>query len=377
MKKCGNVLITGGNGYVASRLARHCLSESDVDIILWLHADSETEFAQKRRVLEGQLKEFGGRVRYSAGDLGEEQPFARVDPTAVDVVVHAAAVTRFNVEQELAQRVNVEGSEKLFKFCEQCPNLERLAYLSTVYSAGLRTGAIEETAFDGRDGFANYYESSKWAAETTLFTRYPHLPWQVFRAATVVAEDDDGVVGQYNAVHNTLKLLYYGLLPIVPGKPDTPLYFVTGRFVAEAIFKLLFTAPVHSIYHVAHTRAESLSLDELIELTFRAFNSEPGFSKRRVMRPLYTDQRSFARVAENVQGFGGTVMKQAVASVTPFSKQLFLNKDVSNARLVSHLDGYRAPDPGKLVERICAYHIQTRWGRDAMSSPLARAAGAR
>lgn len=374
MDKHKKILITGGNGYVASRLAQHYLShQPDTNVVLWLHADSAAELEHKRSKLKTSFQEFDGRIEYRAGNLAAAEPFVEVDPQAIDIVVHAAAVTRFNVEQDVAQRVNVDGTEKLLKFCERCRKLERLALLSTVYSSGLRQGAIDETACDSRYGCANYYESSKWAAETVLMTRYGHLPWQIFRIATIIADDNEGVVSQYNAFHNTLKLLYYGLLPLLPGNPDTPLYFVTGQFVIESIYTLLLRAPLHALYHVAHTREESLSLGKLLELTFSTFSHDSDFSRRRVMPPLYTDEQSFARLADTIQGFSGAVLKQAVASVTPFSKQLFFSKEVQNARLVSYLQRYRAPEQPQLVEKVCTYLMETRWGREA-AGPASRQA---
>ena len=367
MKPVKRILITGGNGHIASRLAERYLKESDACVMLWLHADNLEEFVRKRALLEAQLKSPPGRVEYYPGNLAADNPFADINPTDINVVVHAAAVTRFNVEEPLAQKVNVEGSEKLFKFCRKCPNLERFALLSTVYASGLRTGLVEESALNGDEGFANFYESSKWQAENILLTQYPDLPWQIFRVATIISDDDDGNVGQYNAVHNTLKLLFYGLLPIIPGIPDTPLYFVTSQFVTNSLFSLLQNAPIESIYHVAHTRSEALSLNDLMALSFSTFGQDADFRKRRVIPPLYSDQKSFERLADSVQGFGGIVMKQSVASVTPFSKQLFLPKDVSNARLVSRLERYQAPNQHQLVQKICAQLLQTRWGREVLS----------
>lgn len=364
MKQEKRVLITGGNGHIASRLAERYLQEPDVRVMLWLHADSVEEFERKRSTLDTQLKPAPGRVEYYPGNLAADKPFADINPAGIDIVVHAAAVTRFNVEQSLAQKINIEGSEKLFKFCEKCPNLERLALLSTVYASGLRSGSVEERPLDCSAGFANYYESSKWAAENNLLGRYPNLPWQIFRISTIIADDDDGIVGQYNAVHNTLKLLFYGLLPIIPGTADTPLYFVTSKFVTESLFTLLQSAPIETIYHVTHSRAESLSLNDLMELSFSSFGQDADFRKRRVIPPLYSDQMSFERLADSVQGFGGAVMKQSVASVTPFSKQLFLQKDVKNDLLRSHLKQYQAPNQRQLLAKICAYLLQTRWGRD-------------
>ena len=43
----------------------------------------------------------------------------------------------------------------------------------------------------------------------------------------MIADDASGAVTQQNAFHNTLKLFYYGLLALMPGACDTPLYFIT------------------------------------------------------------------------------------------------------------------------------------------------------
>jgi len=94
-----------------------------------------------------------------------------------------------------------------------------------VYSSGLLAGALEEQPFAGTS-FANHYENSSGRRSKFLLTQY--APAAVanlsccdhhFPKTTMVRS------AQYNAFHNTLKLLYYGLLPVLPGKPTTPLYW--------------------------------------------------------------------------------------------------------------------------------------------------------
>jgi nucleoside-diphosphate-sugar epimerase len=363
MSRHKRTLITGGNGHIASRLAQNLLQQDDAHLILWLHARNHEEFERKRLLLEHRLGPSRGRIEYGFGDLSSKQPFAGVAPDGIRAVVHAAAVTRFNVDAAVANQVNIEGSEKLFRFCERCPDLERVTLLSTVYACGMQEGRVEESPLDPNRHFANHYEWSKWTAEDLLLTRYSRLPWQIMRIATIVAEDDSGAVGQYNAVHNTLKLLYYGLLPLIPGKSDTPLYFVTSKFVAESVCSLLGSARERSIFHVSHTAEESLTLGELIDTATRTFALDANFKRRRVLPPLYSDQTSFERLADSVQGFGGEVMRQSVASVKPFSKQLFVRKLVCNDQLKSQLAAYRAPDPRRLIESVCADLLHSRWGR--------------
>jgi nucleoside-diphosphate-sugar epimerase len=276
--------------------------------------------------------------------------------------VHAAAATRFNIDEATAA-VNAEGSRRLLAFARGCRRLADVTLLSSIYASGLRAGAVLEAPLDASEGFSNHYERSKWASEQVLLGEFAALPWRIARVATVIADDDGGHVTQQNAFHNTLKLFHYGLLSVVPGTPETPLYFVTGDFVVGALVHLAGRAPVRDIVHLAHARAESATLGDLVDTAFDVFAEGAEFRKRRVLRPLYAD--AFDLLADGVRGFAGGVVTQAVSSVTPFARQLFVAKDVRNDRLRAALPGYAAPDPRRLIASACRHLVATRWGRDA------------
>jgi hypothetical protein len=229
----------------------------------------------------------------------------------------------------------------------------------------LRSGEINELPLDDTFGFSNHYERSKWISENTLLTHYNDLPWSVFRVATVIADDVNGKVTQYNAFHNTLKLFFYGLLSVVPGLPDTPLYFVTGEFATKAIFETLAANGHQTIYHVAHTRIESPVLHELIDTAFDTFETDRHFKNRRVMKPVFCDAEAFTVLADGLNTFGSSILNQAVSSVAPFSKQLFIEKDVTNHRLVSKLSNYQAPTVQPFLENTCRYLASTKWGKES------------
>ncbi len=363
------VLITGANGYLGMRLARRYLDATDAQLLLWVHAGSREELQGKTQALDRHLGGAGGRVSYAWGDLTDAHPFRSIDPEGIDAIIHAAAVTRFNVDEETARTVNVEGTAKLLELAEGCRSLKALGLLSTVYSSGLKPGAIEEVPLDGAEGFANFYEWSKWESERLLLARSDRLPWRIFRIATIIADDDTGRVTQMNAFHNTLRLFYYGLLSVMPGKPETPLYFVTGDFVSDALFALMQRSADHQVYHVAHTQADTISLEALVELAFEAFNRQENFRSKRILKPVYCDAESFDLVVEGISRLGAEVIGQAVSSVAPFSRQLFISKEIRNDNLVSAYDRYRAPDGRLLIRKTCDYLVRTKWGREAAHAP--------
>lgn len=355
------ILITGADGYLGSRIARAYAVRAQRPVIAWLRAANESEFHLKRTGLMAGIGAGARMVRCCFGDLRDADPFRAVDANEIGAIVHAAAVTRFNVERDVARQVNLEGTAKLLDFAGRCPALEAVGVLSTVYASGLKAGDVEEVPLDDAHGFANQYEWSKWQCEKLLLARYGHLPWRLFRIATVVADDQQGCVAKHNAVHNTLKLLYYGLISLVPGHPQTPLYFVTAEFVTRCILELMQRRADHEIYHVAHAREESLSLDELIEIAWQVFLESPGFARRRLLKPVYTDLRSFDLLSDGISGFGGQVVSQAMSSITPFARQLYVEKSVRNRNLVSACACYRAPDTRQLVRNTCARLVQSKW----------------
>lgn len=359
------VLVTGADGYLGSRIAKAYAARAGRPVIAWLRAADEGEFQLKRARLMAGIGADAREVRCSYGDLRDADPFRAVNANDVGTIVHAAAVTRFNVERDVARQVNLEGTAKLLDFAGRCRALEAVGVLSTVYASGLKAGDVEEVPLDDAHGFANHYEWSKWQCEDLLLARYGHLPWRLFRVATVVADDEEGCVARHNAVHNTLKLLHYGLISLVPGRPQTPLYLVTAEFVTQCILELMLRRADHQIYHVAHAREESVRLDEFIEVAWQAFLESPEFARRRLLKPVYTDLASFDLLAGGIAGLGGQVVSQAISSMTPFARQLYVEKSVRNRNLVSACARYRAPDPRQLVRNTCARLVQSKWQRAA------------
>lgn len=353
----GPILITGAGGYLGLRLARDLLANTDHVLILWLRDDGLRKSQAPIHALADNK-----RVRITGGDLSQEDPFAVLDPREITGIVHAAAVTRFNVDPETAQRINVEGTRKLLDFAERCPALEFFDLLSTIYVAGLRTGTVREELLDESAGFANEYERSKSRAEQLLAGRLS-LPWRIFRIATVISDDDRGHVVQQNAVHNTLKLLYYGLLSLIPGTPEVPLYFVTGEFVTTALRTMMTSSvPSGTIVHISHSRSESVTLEQFIAAVFDTFQLDATFRSRRALRPLYANAESFDLLAAQVSRLSSGILGQAVGSMAPFARQLFSTKDFSNDNLRAFIPSYTPPDPVALIVRTCENLLATRFG---------------
>jgi nucleoside-diphosphate-sugar epimerase len=325
------------------------------------------------------LREHGGYGDVIA--LGSAQADLTV-PGALDAfpadgithIVHSAAVTKFSIDRATAQAVNIGGTEQVIEFARRCPDLERLVLVSTLYVTGLETGEIaEEAAADGIEEpdntaeatdtvrFANYYEWSKHASERLVLES--GLPATIARVSTLVADEDTGHVTQYNAVHNTFRLFFYGMLSLMPGHADVPVPVATGEFTAAAMMAVLAAEP--GFYQLCPDVEHTPTLGQIMAAMFTAFEKDPSYIRRGLRRPLLVEHDIFLDLLAGLRTMPRGPVLDALESVSPFSAELFKSKTFTNTRLRKAWPGYRAPDPVALVSDTADYLVRTRWGRNA------------
>jgi thioester reductase-like protein len=191
-----HIMITGANGYLGYYLVRRYLSETDCRLTLLLNArNNETAHVKAERLFQRLDSDLPGvrakkDVNLVFADLADYRlPDIACTPSITDII-HAAAVTRFDVPSEVAQAVNVDGTRRMLELARCCPRLEKFCLVSSLYASGLHGGLIAEDALDASSGFANNYERSKWAAEQLLGQDFSHLPWQICRVGLIASDDE-------------------------------------------------------------------------------------------------------------------------------------------------------------------------------------------
>lgn len=355
------VLITGGDGYLGQGIARHYLERGKHKVLLWVRGgDAHTIKVKRERLRLLYGRDFKCLTLYW-GDLADVDPFNGIEAANIEHIVHAAAVIAFNVDKEIAATINVEGTRKLCEFAGTCKDLRSLAFISSLYASGLDAGPLKESRFIAGQGHANHYEWSKWQAEQLPFDEYRHLPWKILRVGTIVADDAEGHVTQVNAIHNTLKLFYYGLLPIIPGHQDTPLYLATGDYVASAIYAAMHLDSSHQVLHLTHDRRNAVTLGEFVDLAYAQFAQDRRFASRRILKPLYSDYESFDLLARGVIDFGGSMVSRAFSTVSPFAAQLFIEKTFDAREQNNLLPGQKMPGIHDVVKKTCQHLVQTNF----------------
>ncbi|GAA3600405.1 hypothetical protein GCM10022223_14980 [Kineosporia mesophila] len=352
------IVLTGGTGYLGSRLAERLLEITDHRLVL-LARDPQ----RARQFIDAWGADGQKRVDVVPTDL-RDGTIEGVARDSVTHVVHSAALIFFNVEKLDAQAVNVDGTRAVTEFARRCPNLQRYLAFSSLYSAGTRTGRILEQPHPPESAFANHYEWSKARSEQEVLDGASGLPLTIVRPGTVIADGPDGRVTQYNAFHNTLKLFFYGLLSLMPGDAATPMYLTTADFTATAAAHLLLSPRGEGIYHLGPDPDETQTLGELIDQAFDVFESDPAFRRRRLLRPEFCDVETFRHLVDASRSLGTSPMSQALQSVAPFAEQMFKRKHFDTTRLHAAWPEHPGTDSPSLTHAVIDRLVASRWGRN-------------
>lgn len=236
------IFITGFPGFIATRLVQRLAGEGAQFTLLTQPAfvalaraaaaeiASETGVAaEKLRIVEGDI------TQPDLGLSAAELESARRETT---VVFHLAAIYDLAVAEDIARRVNVEGTRNVNNFAKSVAHLKRYHYVSTCYVAGKRKGLIREAELPHDAGFRNYYEETKYLAETTVEALKPELPVTIHRPAVVCGDSHTGETAKYDGIYYLIHYLRKwpgGLTRLNIGNREVCLNLVPIDFLIDAM----------------------------------------------------------------------------------------------------------------------------------------------
>lgn len=146
----------------------------------------------------------------------------------IDCIVHAAAMTDFTrADDELMFRTNVQSLEAVFELATlaQVP----VFYISTAFVRPYKQSEskVDEPA----------YTISKREAERLV--RCSGLPHVIIRPSIVVGDSISGVMSRFQGIHNVMKAILHGVLPMLPALPDAYVDFIPQDVLADVIISLI------------------------------------------------------------------------------------------------------------------------------------------
>ena len=253
-----SVLFTGFPGFLGSALLRRVLSRGDGPVACLIQPRYRDLAEERAREIvaevggDGSGSGDGGdppAVHLYEGDVTEPDlgiGSALDDPdllAGVDEVYHLAAVYDLSVDADLAEAVNVRGTEHVLGACERL-GVDRLHYVSTCYVSGRYDGVFTADRLREGQSFNNHYEASKHRAEVAVRERMADgLPATVYRPAIAVGDSETGETDKLDGPYNLLRLLLaqprrLAVALSVPGAAETELNVVPCDYVVDAITEL-------------------------------------------------------------------------------------------------------------------------------------------
>jgi thioester reductase-like protein len=260
----GVALVTGFPGFIGRRLVRHLL---EADSKLRIAALVEQRMLPAAQEVAGELG--GDRIELLAGDIADHRlglDAGDYERLAGEVrrVFHLAAIYNLAVPVELAQRVNVDGTGNVLDLCHAAKHLEHLAYVSTAYVAGWRSGVVYEHELVMGQEFKNHYESTKFQAEAWVREEMDEIPTTILRPAIVVGDSQTGETEKFDGPYYILRTISRAQRMRIPilqfGRADAPFNVVPVDYIVRAMV---------AAAHDERARGETLHLVDPDPLTAR------------------------------------------------------------------------------------------------------------
>ena len=223
------ILITGGGGFLGSRLAKTLLARGTlggkpIASITLLDGAFAPAAAQETR------------LKAVTGDVSDPKVLASVCPPDTDAVFHLAAVVSGAAETDfdLGMRVNLKGMELLLEQMRKCDKPPRLVYTSSVAAFGGDLPAVLDDSTIANPQTS--YGAQKVIGEylVTDYTRKGFIDGRSLRLPTIVVRAGKPNAAASSFASGVIREPLNGVISECPVAPETGVWLLSPGRVVEA-----------------------------------------------------------------------------------------------------------------------------------------------
>lgn len=281
------IFMTGATGVLGQDLVKELLETTQADIAILVRAKNRKSHSDRIKKLLtgiGLDAHLGARIRVIEGDVtyhkfGIKKEDLEFLERECKVFYHIAALTALNGTEKECREINVGGTEHALELAwdlRKNGKLERFVYFSTAFVAGsVWDHCSKEDELPAKPVFANYYESSKYKAESKVREAMAKgLPVTIIRPSIVVGHSVTGVVSDFNVIYPFFKLFAHGALSQLPTHVENTFNIVPIDFVIKATSTIMKNPKsINKAYHLVSPHPPSIGM--LLKLAKEEYPNVP------------------------------------------------------------------------------------------------------
>ena len=280
-----NIFLTGATGFVGGELLVNLSKRKKVDkIYCFIRSFSEAEALVKlEQVFRLHNDAFDKtRIIPILGNLFDddltESLMANKALRDVDVIVHSAANTSFSkIYDDMVEKANMGGLEKILLWAKQLPHLDTFLYIGTATICGkdIKNRVVfEDESPNLAAKHLVKYTYTKMQGELLL---HKHLPEDKILIArpSIIMGDSRPVVPRSPVILWAVATVNY--LRFIPVNEHALLDIIPVDYAAEAIVSLLFAKRSYNVYHISSGEAGATTSQKITKSLEAYFKDMPPF----------------------------------------------------------------------------------------------------